>query len=154
MSELNYEQLEQSLRRAHKRSLGRFLIFLGFVLVLWIATYVVTKGQFSFFTKKIAVTDTLVIDQSSALKSKDSTIDDQQKLIVVLKDSLQRITRKISAPQIPATTPKRIDETIILQNQIANRRREQRMRDSLLEIKLRYYNKEYPNMNQMQQMAK
>src|SRR5437667_10839542 len=101
MPDLNYEQLEQSLRRAHRRSLGRFLIFLGFVLVLWIATYIVTKGQFSFFTKKIAVTDTLVIDQSEALRSKDSTIDDQQKLIAVLKDSLHKFLPKTPAPAVP-----------------------------------------------------
>ncbi|MEP7235226.1 MAG: hypothetical protein ABI778_08020 [Ignavibacteriota bacterium] len=151
MPEINYDQLEESLRRAHKKSLGRFIMFLAFVLILWIGTYFATKGQFSFFTKKIAVTDTLVVDQSAALQSKDSTIAQLLFLDSVLTDSIRRISAKISRPLIAPPPDKTVDQTSILQKQIANRRVEQRKRDSLLEIKIDMYNRDYPN--QLNQMA-
>lgn len=102
IEESKYSELEAQLRKAHRRSWLRFFIFLGFVLALWIATYVVTKGQFTFFTKKIAVIDTLVINQDSALAARDSIIRDQARLIkLILKDTIHsKVTPTATGVQV------------------------------------------------------
>src|SRR2546423_15650640 len=154
MPELNYEKVEESLRRAHRRSLGRFLIFLGFVLVLWIATYVVTKGQFGFAVreKKIAIYDTIVVHQDSALAARDSVIADLKKINALLQSPPSppdKTTHKHDSLKASVPVPR---EIIILKEQVKVREELSRAHDT--EIK-KIRNKEFILQNQpVQQQIK
>ncbi len=81
MSNLNLEQVEAQLKASRKRSKRRFLIFITLILAIWGGTYLYTKGEFTFFTKKIAVRDTIVVDQTAAINTRDQIIAEQAKLI-------------------------------------------------------------------------
>jgi ABC-type anion transport system duplicated permease subunit len=152
MANINYDEIERTLAKARKRSWLRFLLFLGFILALWIATYVITKGQFTLFTKKIAVTDTLVIDQSAALAGRDSTITDLKKLAKVLKDSLSKMAAYVPEPVRRKWEERPVDEqndqVNKLQMQILKRDSSQVRRDNIIRIRRE---QAYPNA--MQQMV-
>lgn len=146
-----YADVEAELRKAHRRSWLRFFLFLGFVLVLWISTYVITKGQFSIFTRKIAVVDTLVINQDSAIAARDSVIADQRRLINVLQKSINHTDKNIPPPEASPATVLRADTIRILNQRILHRNIELRVRDSITNIKKQEY---YPPSNEVQQMMK
>lgn len=142
-----YAELEAQLRRARRKSWLRFFIFLGFVLALWVTAYVVTKGQFSFFAKRIEYyRDTLVINQDSALAARDRIIADQDSLIKILqKDNLHSISN-------PATATRPVITENLLSLDIIKRRKLLRERDSLLKLTRQQTNYE-PNNNNFQNQA-
>jgi hypothetical protein len=144
MPNLNFEQVEASLKAAKRRSRRRLFLFIGLILLLWGSTYLYTKGEFHFFTKKIAVTDTIVIDQSAAITARDQIINDQSRLIGFLQDSLERTIALL--PRYTTARPATVknDSVARLLAQIRLREIERRRRDSiLLSRKQRLY--EYNN---------
>jgi len=154
MEDQKYAVLEAQLSRAHRKSWLRFFIFLAFVLALWITTYVVTQGKFSIFTKKIAVIDTLVINQDSALASRDSIIADQARLIKLLQSNINSTagtpeTGKPPRPDI-SVKPKTIE---ILNRRIWINDSLKRIRDIELKNKRNEYEVQQNSIN-IQQMKK
>ncbi|MDP4218847.1 MAG: hypothetical protein Q8916_05525 [Bacteroidota bacterium] len=145
-----YEEIIASLKRSHRRSWLRFFIFLGFVLVLWISTYVITKGQFSIFSRKIAVVDTLVINQDSAMAARDSIIADQRRLINVLQKSQAHPDNGVPPVAAGPSAALRSDTIRMLNQRILHRNLELKVRDSVTNVK----RKEYYPLNAVQQMAK
>ena len=143
MSKLNLEQVEASLKAAKRRSQRRFLIFIALILVIWGGTYLYTKGEFTFFTKKIAVLrDTIVVEQTAAIDARDQIIADQAKLITLLEDSLVNVFSKIGRPKTVKTV-KNI-EAQRLAEQIRLREIERKRRDSILLSRRDEYQKQYP----------
>jgi len=127
MPNLNFEQVEASLKAARRRSQRRFFIFIALILGIWGATYVYTKGEFYFFTKKITDIDTIVVVQTAAIGKLDSIIDAQDKLIVLLQDSLHTVRPRPTARPVETKDP-----AIRLAEQYQLRERERKRRDSIL----------------------
>lgn len=141
MSNLNLEQVEASLKAAKRRSQRRFLIFIVLILAIWGGTYLYTKGEFTFFTKKIAVRDTIVVDQTEAIYARDQIIEDQATLITLLEDSIVKVSSKIVRP---TAKPVRNYEAERLAEQIRLREIERKKRDSILLSRREQYIKQYP----------
>ena len=141
MPNLNLEQVEAQLKASRKRSKRRFLIFITLILAIWGATYFYTKGELTFFTKKIAVRDTIVVDQTAAINTRDQIIAEQAKLITLLEDSIVKVSSKIARP---TATPVKNYEAERLAAQIRLREIERRKRDSILLSRREQYSKQYP----------
>jgi hypothetical protein len=143
MPNLNFEQVEASLKAARRKSKRRFFIFITAILAIWGATYLYTKGEFYFFTKKIAIRDTIVIDQTAAMNARDQIIADQSKLIILLQDSLQKTAALIPRTAVRSDPAKR-NEVLLLSEQIRVRELERKRRDSILISRRQEYLKQYP----------
>lgn len=163
MAEPNVQHIEESLRKANKRSWMRFYIFLGFILALWVTTYIVTKGEFNFITKRVNVIDTLVIDQSALIKSKDSTITDLVGLNKLLQERVSKDSAKLASMGAarPAPNPTQVADVVRIKEKLRLRELEQRRQDSLIKLRKEQYEINIPLSNnpknidmRQQQMAK
>lgn len=141
MAEPNIQLIEESLRKANKRSWMRFYIFLAFILALWVTTYIVTKGEFNFITKKVNVIDTLVIDQSALIKSKDSTINDLVGLTKILQERVSKDSAKLAAMGAarPSPNPTQVADVVRIKEKLRLRELEQRRQDSLIRLRKEQY---------------
>lgn len=141
MSNLNLEQVEASLKAAKRRSQRRFLVFIALILAIWGGTYLYTKGEFTFFTKKIAVLrDTIVVEQTAAIDARDQIIADQASLITLLEDSIVKVSARIIRP---TARPVRNYEAERLAEQIRLREVERKRRDSILLSRKEQFNNQY-----------
>jgi len=149
MAEPNVQHIEESLRKANKRSWMRFYIFLGFILALWATTYIVTKGEFNFITKKINVIDTLVIDQSALIKSKDSTIDDLTGLNKMLLERVSKDSAKLASLGAvrPTPSPAQVEDVARIKEKLRLRKLEQIRQDSLIKLRKEQYQISIPLSN-------
>lgn len=149
MAEPNIQQIEESFRKAQKRSWMRFYIFLALILVLWVTTYVVTKGEFNFITQKVNVIDTLVIDQSALIKSKDSTISDLIGLNKLLQERVSKDSAKLASMGAarPAPNPTQVADVVRIKEKLRLRELEQRRQDSLIKLRKEQYQINIPASN-------
>lgn len=151
MAEPNIQHIEESLKNANKRSWMRFYIFLGLILVLWVTTYIITKGEFNFITKKVNVIDTLVIDQSALIKSKDSTINDLVGLNKILQERVSKDSAKLASLGAvrPAPNPTQAADVVRIKEKLRLRELEQRRQDSLIKLRKQQYEINISNSNNL-----
>jgi hypothetical protein len=151
MAEPNIQHIEDSLRKANKRSWMRFYIFLALILVLWVSTYIITKGEFNFITKKVNVIDTLVIDQSALIKSKDSTINDLVGLNKILQERVSKDSAKLASMGAvrPTPNPTQVADVVRIKEKLRLRELEQRRQDSLIKLRKEQYQINISNSNNL-----
>lgn len=137
MAEPNIHQIEETMRKVNKRSWMRFYIFLALILVLWVTTYYVTQRGFNFITQKVNVIDTLVVDQSALIKSKDSTIADLVGLNKILQERITKDSAKLASIGAirPAPNPVQAADVGRIREKLRLRELEQRRQDSLIELR-------------------
>lgn len=137
MAEPNIHQIEETMRKVNKRSWMRFYIFLALILVLWVTTYYVTQRGFNFITQKVNVIDTLVVDQSALIKSKDSTIADLVGLNKILLERVSKDSAKLASMGAvrPAPSPTQAADVGRIREKLRLRELEQRRQDSLIELR-------------------
>ena len=142
MPNIDLEQVEASLKASKRRAKRRFFLFLAAVVVIWGATYFYTKGEFTIFTKKIKVVDTLVVVQTAELDSLQLLNRGKDTLISILTDSVHKLNTKLERYTGKPTVAQVDSRASRLLTELRLREEERKRREKILLEK----QKEYENL--------
>lgn len=142
MAEPNIQQIEESFRKAQRRSWLRFTIFMVVIIGLWVATYIITEGKFSLVrTETIREVETkVIVPQDSQIISKDSSIAALRRINRSLEDEVKGFKEKLAAKGVTVErTPDRTAELAKLKDKLRKQEEAQRYQDSIIRSRKQQY---------------